>query len=200
LYTLGNAFLLGLFAGPTVVAYFAGPEKISRALYGLLNPVRETLYPRISKLVHTSPDQAARLARIGITVSGIGGLILGGFVFAFAPMLIKVVLGAQFAPAVTVLRLLAALPPIISVMQSVGMQWLLPLGRERAVTRTILVAGLLNIALVFLLVPAYQQIGMAWAVLCSEIFVCLSVLYLAMTDREYRMPFRRRVEILPELS
>ena len=200
LYTLANAFLLGLFAGPTVVAYFAGPEKISRSLFGLLNPVRETLYPRISKLVHTSPDQAARLARIGITVSALGGLIMGGLVFAFAPMLVRIVLGTQFAPAVTVLRILAALPPIISVMQSVGMQWLLPLGREGAVTRTILIAGVFNIALACLLVPAHGAVGMAWAVLCSETFVCLAVLYLAMTDREHRMPFRRRVEIVPELS
>jgi O-antigen/teichoic acid export membrane protein len=84
-------------------------------------------------------------------------------------------------------------------MQSVGMQWLLPLGREGVVTRTILIAGVLNIALACLLVPVHGAVGMAWAVLCSETFVCLAVLYIAMTDREHRMPFRRRVEIVPEL-
>jgi PST family polysaccharide transporter len=188
LYTLANAFLLGLFAGPAVVGYFAGPEKISRALFGLFNPIRETLYPRISKLVHTSPDQASRLARIGMVITGCGGLFMGAVVFLGAPFLIKVLLGAQFAPAVTVLRILAILPPVIAVTQAVGMHWLLPLGREYVVTRTIVVAAVLNLILVFALVPLHAQIGMAWAVICTESFVAICLLYAAFTDRDHRMP------------
>src|SRR5262249_107653 len=48
LYGVGNAFLLGLFAAPAEVGYFASAEKISRAIYGLLNPIRDALYPRLS--------------------------------------------------------------------------------------------------------------------------------------------------------
>ncbi|MEO8662118.1 MAG: oligosaccharide flippase family protein, partial [Bryobacteraceae bacterium] len=41
LYGVGNAFILGLFAPIASVGYFAVGEKISKAVFGLLNPVRE---------------------------------------------------------------------------------------------------------------------------------------------------------------
>jgi len=189
-YTLGNAFILGFFVGPTAVGYFAGPEKITRALAGLFNPIRQTLYPRLSRLMHTSPDKGARLARAGMSVTGLGGLVLGVTVFLFAPWLVRIVFGAQFAPAVNVLRLLAILPPLVSVTQSIGMQWLLPLGKERVVTRTVMMAGLLHIALVFALVPKFHQAGMACVVLCSEAFVCSTLFFMTMADDTHRLPFR----------
>src|SRR5450755_3053807 len=68
LYGAGNAFILGLFAPAASVGYFAIAEKISKAAFGLLNPVREALYPRLSRLAAGSGVEAARLARIGATL------------------------------------------------------------------------------------------------------------------------------------
>jgi PST family polysaccharide transporter len=59
LYGVGNAFLLGLFAPPTLVGYFASAEKLSRAAFGLLNPIRETLYPRISRIIFSLRQRGA---------------------------------------------------------------------------------------------------------------------------------------------
>ncbi len=192
LYTLANAFMLGLFAGPAIVAYFAGPEKISRALAGLFNPLRDALYPRISKLVHSSPADAVRLARIGIILSSAGGFALGAIVYLFAPLLVHIVLGPHFEPAIPVLRLLAILPPVVALSQSIGMQWLLPLGREKLVTRTIVLAGILNVALMFVFVPTHAHIGMAWAVICSEAFVCIRIVYAAAAERDPKMMLHAR--------
>jgi len=182
LYTMGNAFILGLFAAPALVGYFAAAEKISRAVFGLFDPIRESLYPRLSHLVRKSPDQARRLARWGVLVTGSGGLVLGITVFAFAPLLVRVLLGSDFQPAVNVLRLLALLPPLISITQSLGFQWLLPHGKESTVNRIILGAGLINITMALLLAPRYAHIGMALAVLCSEVYVASRMLYVAATD------------------
>jgi PST family polysaccharide transporter len=189
-YTLGNAFILGFFVGPTAVGYFAGPEKITRALAGLFNPIRQSLYPRLSRLMQTSPAQGARLARVGMSITGLGGLAMGLGVFLLAPWLVRIVFGSQFAPAVAVLRLLSILPPLVSVAQSIGMQWLLPLGKERVVTRTVMMAGVLHVLLVLLLVPKLAHVGMAAVVICSETFVCATLLYLAMADSHHRLPFR----------
>lgn len=175
LYTLANAFLLGLLAGPVAASYFAGPEKISRALLGWLNPVRDALYPRLSKLVHTSLRQAERLACTGIAVTILGGMSMGLLVFLLAPVLVHLLLGAQFEPAVKVLRMLAILPPLTSVTQSIGLLWLLPLGHERIVSRAIIATGVLNVMLAFILVPKQAQMGMAWAVICSEAFACACI-------------------------
>jgi PST family polysaccharide transporter len=180
LYTLGNAFLLGLLAGPVAASYFAGPEKISRALVGWLNPVRDALYPRLSKLVHTSLPKAERLARGGITVMILGGMGMGLLVFLLAPIFVHLLFGPRFEPAVQVLRILAILPPLTSVTQSIGLLWLLPLGHERVVSRAIIATGVLNVLLAILLVPKHGFIGMAWVVICSEAFACACIVCAAL--------------------
>ncbi|MBV9406790.1 MAG: flippase [Acidobacteriaceae bacterium] len=189
LYTMGNAFLLGMFAGPTIAGYFAGPEKISRALSGLFNPIRETLYPRLSKLIHASPLQAARLARLGLIITSTGGLVIGLTIFFSAPLIIRILLGQQFGQAVPVLRVFSILPPLIAITQSIGVQWLLPLGKERLIGRIVLLAGVLNLFLAMLLVPRFAEIGMAWAVVSAETFVCLAVVCAGAMDRTRRFPF-----------
>jgi PST family polysaccharide transporter len=179
LYGVQNAFILGLFATPAEVGYFASAEKISKAVFGLLNPIREALYPRLSSVAHRSPTDAAKLARIGVIVMVAGGVLLAGGLFLFAPLLIRLLMGESFAPAVTVLRILAVLPMLLAITNSAGFQWLIPLGRDGAVNRIILQAGALNIILAVILAPSFSHIGMACAILTAEAFVCIRMVHTA---------------------
>jgi PST family polysaccharide transporter len=177
LYTLGNVFVLGLLASPVQVGYFAGAEKISRAFLGLFDPIRQSMYTRLSRLFQESKSEARRLAWFGTLINCSGGLVMGVVIFLIAPFLIHTFLGPSFQPAVGVLRLLAALPPLRSISRSVGFQWLLPLGRERILNRIILSAAVLNLGLALWFGSRFAQTGMAYAVILSEIFVCTSVMW-----------------------
>lgn len=171
LYTVGNAFILGLFVSPQFVGYYAGAEKISKAGFGLLNPISQTLYPRLVHMVHHARDRAVRLARIGVAVMGLGGLAMGAVVFFFAPLLVRIILGDGFGPAVPVLRILCLLPPLIALSNVFGIQWMLPLGMDRPFNTIILIAGAINIVLAVILAPLFGELGMAWAVVVAETFV-----------------------------
>ena len=175
LYTSGNAFILGLFVSPQIVGYYAGAEKISRAFLGLLNPLSQTLYPRVSHLVHQERDRATRLARLGLALMAGAGIAMGAAVFLAAPLLVRIILGEGFAEAVPVLRILSLLLPIVGVNIALGVQWMLPLGLERDLNAITLVAGLLNIGLATALASPYKDFGMAWAVVCAEIFVAAAI-------------------------
>ena len=176
LYGVGNAFLLGLFCTPELVGYFAAAEKIAKAGFGLLNPIREAMFPRLSHLAATGgEDAAAPLARLGATLMISGGAVLAVGLFFAAPWASKLLLGGEFVPAVDVLRILAALPLLLSITYSVGFQWLLPFGRDGLINRIILSAGLVNVALSFLWARPYGHIGMAWAVVSAEAVVCVSM-------------------------
>jgi len=176
LYGVGNAFLLGLFATPEIVGYFAAAEKIAKAAFGLLNPIREAIFPRLSHLAVRGGEQAAgQLARLGATVMISGGAIIGIALYALAPVASRILLGGEFGAAVDVLRILAALPLLLSVTYSVGFQWLLPFGKDALINRIILAAGLLNVTLSLLLARPFGHIGMAWAVVSAEAFVCISM-------------------------
>lgn len=176
LYGVGNAFLLGLFATPEIVGYFSAAEKISKAAFGLLNPIREAIFPRLSHLAaRGGEDAAAHLARVGASIMISGGAVLGAGLYIFAPWACERLLGGQFAPAVEVLRILSVLPLLLSITYSVGFQWLLPFGKDALINRIILTAGLINLALSFLLARPFAHVGMAWAVVCAEAFVAISM-------------------------
>lgn len=177
IYALSNSFVLGLFASPVLVGYYAGSEKISKAFFGLLNPIREVLYPRLSKLVKESPEEAARLGRMAAWVTISGGVLLGAMVYALAPMLIRIFLGPAFGAAVPVLRILSLLPPLMAITHSVGFQYLLPHGRNDVINRIMISAGAVNLLLAVLLAPRWAHLGMATAVVLAETFLCSRMLY-----------------------
>jgi O-antigen/teichoic acid export membrane protein len=91
-------------------------------------------------------------------------------------MIVRILMGPEFAPAVAVLRIEAAYPILVSVACSLGMQWLVPLGYDRLVLRITLTAGILNTALATLLAPHFAHVGMAWGVVATESFVFVSFL------------------------
>jgi polysaccharide transporter, PST family len=177
LYGIGNTFLLGLFAPAAVVGYFATAEKITKAMFGLLNPIRDSLYPRLSYLAASSEKAAAKLARHAIALMVSAGFILTAILFALAPWFVRLLAGLNFAPAVPVLRLYSILPLILSVTYSVGLQWLLPIGRDGLVNRIILGGGCLNLILSCLLAPGFGAMGMATSVLLSELYVCTNLVW-----------------------
>ena len=57
LYTVGNAFISGLFATPAAVGYYAAAEKLSRAAFAALNPIYQAVYPRVVRLMHSVPGR-----------------------------------------------------------------------------------------------------------------------------------------------
>jgi PST family polysaccharide transporter len=168
LYTAGNAFILGLFAPPQLVGYFAGAEKIIRSVLGLFNPINQALLPRMSHLVHRAPVDARRLARQSLHFTAVAGCLLGTLVMITAPLIVRIALGNQLMPAVPALRILALLLPLIGVNYAIGIQWLLPLGMDKPFNAVVLLSGIVNLFMAALLAPGYAHLGMAWAIVSAE--------------------------------
>ncbi len=179
LYASGNAFILGLFATPSVVGYYAGAEKLVRAALQLQQTPVQALFPRVSSLVHRDLPGAFRLARLS-AVFFAGVSLLGAFsIFVTAPWVVRIVLGAGYESAVPVLRLLAALLPLVAINTVMGPLWMVPLGMDRPFELVTLGAGATNVGLAVLLSPRFLGLGVASAVVLAELFVTLSIfLYL----------------------
>jgi len=175
LYTVGNAFILGLLTNYTVVGYYSGAEKIVRAGLGLFGPITSAAYPRFSKLASESKDESLRWARrMAIFMSSLG-LVLSVVMLVGAPVIVRMMLGPEYQPSIAVMRILAMLSLPLSVSYVLGIQVILPFGRDKAFTAIPLSAGLINIAIAFLLVPAGGERGMAVAYLLSETFVAATI-------------------------
>ncbi|UBV44315.1 oligosaccharide flippase family protein (plasmid) [Deinococcus taeanensis] len=170
-YSTASAFLLGLFVPVGLVGHYAGAERIARAVQGLLTPLNRALYPRFARAAGEGPAATRALLPAGLRLMGGAGAVLSAGTWLAAPLLVGVLLGPGFEPAVPVLRVLAALPLVIGVNMVFGLFWLVPLGHDRAFNLTVALGALLNAALIALLVPASGPLGMAWAVVLTEVLV-----------------------------
>jgi PST family polysaccharide transporter len=95
---------------------------------------------------------------------------------------VPLILGPGYEGAVPVLRILAVAIPLRSVSNVLGMQWLLPAGRERAVSLLMALAGVANCAAATVLVPLAQEKGMALAVVLSELVAAGSLFLVARSN------------------
>jgi PST family polysaccharide transporter len=174
LFTVGNAFILGLLTNSTVVGYYSAAEKLVKAIVGLTQPITFALYPRFSKLATVSREVTINWARKGLAVQGIIGAVLSTILLLGAPMVTRSALGSAYSGSIPVMQVLSFLPLIIGIGSGLGRFILLPMGYDHIRLGAFVVAGLVNVGLAVLLVPHWAQTGMAWAVLVSELWVTLS--------------------------
>lgn len=179
LYMQANAFVLGLLSNASTVAYFGGAERMIRAAIGVIQPVSQAVYPRLTHLVKQDRGAAARLLRFSAVVIVGLGFAVGAIALFAAPLLVRLLLGPGYEAAVPVLRVLALLPPIVALATVVGIQWALPLGHDRQFLVCVCAAGLVNLAAALALVPVWGAMGMAISVVLAEASVMIGLLWLA---------------------
>lgn len=171
LYTSANVFILGLFVPAFQVADYAGAEKIVRAFLGLVSPVTQAVYPRVSNLALNDPPAASKWIKrtLGVLVcfAGLAAICLA----AVAPWLIRLLLGPGYEGAVPLLRLLAVVLPLVAASGVLGVLWMLPLQMDKWFNAIICAGGAVNIALAIPLVPRIGTIGMAFSVVGTEMLV-----------------------------
>lgn len=175
LYTTSNTFILGVLTNYVIVSYYAVAEKVVLAVLGLLNPLSQALFPHISRVVDESEKKGVQFLR-KITRIMIGiGLSLSLLLFVFSPLIVNILFGDQYTPAITVLRILSFLPLIVGLSNVFGIQTMIPLNYKRALSRIVLAAGCLNIILALALVPLFQEVGTALSFLTAETFITLTM-------------------------
>jgi PST family polysaccharide transporter len=175
LYTVSNTFILGLFTTNTIVGYYAGAEKIIKAIQGLLVPVTQTIYPHINKIASESKTRAIKFIQKITFLIGGTSFILSLIVFLFAGIIVKILLGTQYHESVKVLRILSFLPFIVGLSNIFGIQTMLTFNHKKAFSNILIATSIFNIALAFILVPLFQHVGISVAVIISETIVTVSM-------------------------
>jgi PST family polysaccharide transporter len=170
-YTTGNAFLLGLLAGPVTVAYYSAVEKVMGAAAMLLAPITHAAYPLFSRVA--SAHTTGRIPfgpRMIIVVGGLGLLVSAGL-WTSAPVIVSLLFGPEFEASVLVLRILAGCVVAYALANVFTQQIILPFGHDKAFTAIVLSAAALDIVVALALVPTWGAVGMAVAALAASAFV-----------------------------
>jgi PST family polysaccharide transporter len=176
LYTVSNAFVLGIISSPTQVGYYGSAERIYTASTTAFWPFWRAFFPHVSIIQHQNPKRARQLIRQALLVIGFVGLLVGSALWLSASNLIPRYLGSEFSEIAPVVQLLALAVPCIAVSGSLGLQWLLSTKREHILIGITATAGLINLILAIFLVPSQGARGMAFSILIAEFFAATAML------------------------
>ena len=180
-YTSSNTVVLGLIAGPVAVGYFSAASKISGAVLGLYQPINQTLYPYVSTLFLKSKNIA--IAFINKIYYGYisAGLVMTIIVLIFGKDIILIIAGADYLPAISILKCLALLPIILTFGHIYGGLTMLPFGMTQLFSRIVVTSMVVDLLLIYPLVLQLGALGAAMTTVLSE--MCVSGLMIFMAKK-----------------
>jgi polysaccharide transporter, PST family len=172
-YTQINGVFLGFLSSPVQLGLLTGSQRISSAFQGLVVPINLAIYPQINYLTEHDPPAAVRLMGRVFAAQAVFAGCLGVAMYLAAPFIVPRFLGGAFASAVPVVQVLAFLPFLAGITNVLGQDILLPLGLKAGYTASLVGAGLVNVALLCVLVRPFGAIGSASASIITEVALAL---------------------------
>ncbi len=171
IYTGINTVVLGFLTNNTIVGYYSVAEKIIRAGLSIEGQLGVVFYPHISKMVSVSKEKAITSIKKAFMVTMLFAIPVTIFIFFNADEIVRLVFGSKFSLSIIPMQILSFLFIIIGLSNIFGMQILLPFGKRKELMKPIITAGIVNLALIFYLVPILKQNGAALSWLISEVWV-----------------------------
>jgi PST family polysaccharide transporter len=177
LYTTSATFFLGIFSNNVVVGYFSAADRIVQAVKMLYAPIGQAIYPFLAKSI--SDDKESGLRVIRALAKYVGGImfVISLFLLIFSEPIINFAVGSEYIEAISILRIMAFLPFLISLSNVFGIQTMLNLGQYREFTRIIIFAAILGVCLMLVLVPAFGGFGAGLTLVVVECFVTLIMFF-----------------------
>ena len=158
-YVAGNGFILGFVAGDSAVASYTLANKAALAAFYLLVPISQAVFPRASVVFQRSIDDGREFVR-KLSLPFIGcGLVVSLVLEVFASPIVRILGGVQYEKSVDVLRVMAALPVVLSLALLLAQIVMINLEMSRALSRIYVVMALLSLIVLPVLGKNFGALG-----------------------------------------
>ncbi|MCL2591751.1 MAG: flippase [Defluviitaleaceae bacterium] len=164
--------MLGFMLGEEYVGLYSVGIKIARMILVGVASIITVLVPRITFYVENNKvDDFRKLLARAVNVICIIAIPIVLFLAIYAYDIILLLLGYEFTGSAIVLRIDAAIIFIATLTNIIGLQYLIPLKKERFVIVVVSIAAVMCLILNIILIPILGIIGAAIATLIAEILV-----------------------------
>ncbi len=197
LYGHSTALALGLISGTQAVAIYNLGTRFVAALQSMATPLTQAVYPRVAALFTSAPREAWRLLRhtasLLVVVVGTAATVLT----LYADAVVRVFAGPGYAGAATVIRITAFTAVIIAAIGVPCQMMIVSLNLTRKLMHIYLSAGILNVCLLFLLIPRCGSDGAATCLLIAETVAVSLIARLAWSHQNSLGPETARADSKP---
>ncbi len=180
IYTHLDALMLGFMTTDVDVGYYNAAVKFKIILTSLVTALGAVLLPRFSYYVeHGLMDEFRRVSQKALRFVLAFASALSLYFILYAPESILFISGEAYRGSITPMRFIMPTVLFIGLTNVLGMQILVPLGKEKLVLRSEIVGVFVDLILNALLIPRYKATGAAIGTLVAEAAV-LAVQYHAL--------------------
>ena len=184
LFSNTNVVILGVLAGPVSVGYYAGAEKLMRALAHLQTPVTQALFPQISQLMReNSPLAFARLDRIAKVGSSFYILLLS-MAYLLSDVVCLFMFDDEGAEIASLLRWMLPIPLCIFLNNIFGTQILLNIGCDKAFFWGLLCVAIFSLFASSIMAALWQHLGATLALLATEMLLVVVFFVLVKVNKK----------------
>jgi O-antigen/teichoic acid export membrane protein len=190
IYVVMNKTMLGYLANTNEVGFFDNSEKILKVVLAVVTAMGVVMLPRVANTfakgdiskVKSYLSQSFDFASY-LSIAMMFGM--AGIANEFTPWFF----GPGFSKTSTLIGLLSPIIVFIAWSNVIGQQYLMPIGKVRAYTISVLIGAVINFILNLLLITKFLSVGTAIATVVAELGVTFAQLYLIRHDIDIKQIF-----------
>lgn len=174
LFAMVDKTIIGINLDIESVGYYENAYKVAKIPVVIITALGSVMLPRITKLLADGKkDESEKYISKSMSIVMFISCGISFGICAVSQTFIPVFLGSGFEESIPLLELLSFMIIFIGWGNVLRTQYMLPKGFDKAYTKSVLYASVLNILLSFYLVKSLGTIGVASASLFGEIVICL---------------------------
>lgn len=190
IYTNLDTVMLGFMSTDTDVGYYNAAVKIKIILVSVVTSLGTVLLPRASYYIQQGKlDEFRRITKKALNFVVLIATPLMIYFMYYAKEGIYFLSGSAYAGAVVPMQVIMPTLLLIGITNILGIQILVPMGREKTVLYSEIAGAIVDIIVNALLIPKYASTGAAIGTLVAE-FAVLVVQYWALKN-EVRDSFKQ---------
>jgi O-antigen/teichoic acid export membrane protein len=175
LYTTTTVVIISFVLGPVAAGAFALADRVRVAAGSIIDPITVAVYPLACQIAdRQATNEEGRAKRVFFRAVIALSTFVSLTLFIGAPLIISLLGGKQFEDAIPVLQIIAFLPPIVALSNTLGKQTMLPLRMDREYTWVVASAALLGMTGISASAHHFGLPGAALMLTAVETFVTVA--------------------------
>ncbi len=138
----------------------------------LITTLGTVMLPRMAHLYANKQEtEFTDYAKKSLLFTSYGTFLFAGLAYAIGGTFIPLFLGEQFSASALVFQILSPIFILIGISNVLGIQMLIPMGKERILSFSVISGALANFSGNLFLIPRFGAVGAAISTLCAEFLV-----------------------------
>jgi len=178
-YRESNILILGALTNYTIVGYYAGAEKIIKAIQSIISPISKALYPYFGRNFNTESKKEKALSRFFKfnKYYALSLFIIVVLVLLSSKFIVTHYLGKEFISSILNIQIMSLVILFGGLNYFLGIVGLVNLGFEKQFTHSVFIAGTISVISCLILANIYSDKGAAIAIVIAEIVLFILILF-----------------------